>query len=132
MSQNIYVIGYYSHEESKYDYLTNEKQFSEKQLKAVIENATVDVVRRMVNQKDSYIHGYDDIHDEVVKVLCKTYGFKEVEVTSTWSVFGWPSIFIKTDWKGQRDKNLDDLTDKIRNAGFSGKHDSLLEKITDE
>lgn len=124
----VYTVGYSSYEESEYAYLTHERKFSEQEFKEIIFKTAIEAVHEMKKDKYSYLHSYQDIHDKVVKLLCEREGFKPIEITTAWSCFGWPSMFSKDDWAGQRSEAIDELTDKMIEAGFSVKDDDYLSR----
>lgn len=130
---NIYRVGYYSPEESNYEYLVHKNKYNDTELKEFVEFACIKGVKKKITSEiEYYVHSYADIHDEVIEVLCSDYGFEKLNLTADWDVFGWASIFTKKDWE-PRDNNLNSLTDKIIENGFSIKHDSFLSnKITGE
>lgn len=121
----VYKIGYYSHEESDYVYLTHKEKFSSKQLREFVEKASLEAVALM-KSKDDYLHNYEDIHPEVINILTEKYGFSELKLTSGWICFGWGSIFVQSDWKESRDKNLKSLTKTLNKAGYDRKDDTSL------
>ena len=76
----IYMFGYGTYEESEYTYLTHEKTFTEQEFKEMIFDSTYDAIIEDKKKEYSYLHGYDDIHSNVVKIMKNKYGFKELEL----------------------------------------------------
>jgi alpha-amylase/alpha-mannosidase (GH57 family) len=128
-----YNIGYGSYEESEYTYLMHEKKYTFEEFRDMIEQCAVEVITQgLAKQEPEYIHNYQDIHTDVVKLLITKYGFKQLITTVEWTVFGWASMFTTTkDWKDARDANLDHLTNTIRKAGFTEKSDGFLSDHSD-
>ncbi len=124
-----YKIGYYSHEESDYVELQHEKKFSDDELTEMIADATVETIKKMKITGDE-THSFQDIfnygNDNLVQYLIEKFGFKTIEYELNWSVFGWASLFDKTDWKWDRDNSLDKITEAVNKAGFTRKDDDYL------
>ncbi len=123
-----YKIGYYSHEESDYIELQHEKKFSDEELTEMISEYTVEIIKKM--KQDDYVHSFQDIFNYgdhgIIKYLKEKYGFKDIEYELSWTVFGWASIFDKSDWEGDRDNHLEKITDAVNNAGFTRNDDDYL------
>jgi len=127
MSYN-YKIGYYSDEGSDCIELQHEKKFSDSELTEMIAEATIDTIKKM-KQTRYYTHSFQDIFDDprFVQYLIEKFGFNLIEYESYWSVFGWASIFDKSDWKESRDDLLNKITEAVNKAGFSRKDDDLIQ-----
>lgn len=124
-----YKIGYYSHEESDYVELQHEKKFSDNELTEIIAEATVETIKKMKRVGDS-THDFQDVFEDpsLVQYLIEKFGFKLIEYELYRSVFGWGSVFDKTDWKGDRNNLLDKITEAVNKAGFTRKDDDYLRK----
>lgn len=124
-----YKIGYYSHEESNYVELQHEKKFSDEELTEMISEYTVYIIKIM-KQNDDYIHSFQDIFNSgdqgIIQYLKEKYGFNDIEYELFWSVFGWASIFDKSDWKGDRDNHLEKIADVVNKAGYTRNDDDHL------
>lgn len=123
-----YKIGYYSHEESDYVELQHEKKFSDDELTEMIADATVETIKKMKQIDNDYTHSFRDIFEDpgLIQYLIEKFGFKRIEYELCINIFGWGSVFDKSDWKGDRGDHLDKITDAVNKAGFTRKDDSHL------
>ena len=64
---------------------------------------------------------FEKIFFEVMADLIKNYGFKQVKFDAEFSIFGWPHILDKSDWKGERGELLDELADFIKDKNYKNK-----------
>jgi hypothetical protein len=123
-----YKIGYNSHEESDYVELQHEKRFSDEELTEMISESTVEIIKKM--KQDDYVHSFQDIFNYgdhgIIKYLKEKYGFKDIEYELCWTVFGWASIFDKSDWEGDRGNHLEKITGAVNEAGFTRNDDDFL------
>ena len=123
-----YKIGYNSHEESDYVELQHEKRFSDEELTEMISESTVEIIKKM--KQDDYVHSFQDIFNYgdhgIIKYLKEKYGFKDIEYELCWTVFGWASIFDKSDWEGDRGNHLEKITGAVNEAGFTRNDDNFL------
>ena len=124
-----YKIGYHSYEESDYVELQHEKKFSDNELTEMIVEATVETIKKK-KKADDYLHSFQDVfnseYPSLIKYLIGKFDFKLIEYELTWSIFGWASIFDKTDWTEDRGKHLDKIIDAVNRAGFTRKDDDDL------
>jgi hypothetical protein len=121
-----YKIGYYSHEESYYVELFHENKFMDNEITEMVADATISVIKKMKGREEG-VHGFEDImNDGLIQFLIEKYDFKRLTYENIWTVFGWASIFDKTDWKGDRDERLNKLTDALIRAGYTEKDDDYL------
>ncbi len=67
----------------------------------------------MAESKDKD-QNFEEIFSEVMEDLIKNCGFKQIEFDAEFSIFGWPHIQEKDDWKGERGELLDKLADFIK------------------
>ena len=114
---HIYNLGYYSHEESEYIQLSHDNKFTQKEFEEIVMNSAA----RIFDKESDKNISFQDIFLDVVDDLIKNCGFKKVDFEAEFSVFGWPHIMDKDDWKGERDKLLDKLTDFIKTKQKNGK-----------
>lgn len=132
-----YKIGYTSYEESNFVELEHEKQFTADELADIVADATVEVIKQMKAAPAEAMmrtHSFQDIcsgsyHDDGINLascLISKFGFKEITYEQVFSTFGWPSIFHKKDWKGDRGATLDKITDRVLAAGFTIDDDDYL------
>jgi hypothetical protein len=128
-----YKIGYTSYEESSFVELEHEQKYTHQELSEIIANATVEVVKVLKKIPNSYTHSFQDVFEglysecNVISYLIANKGFKRIEYQDVWSVFGWASIFDKTDWGSEnRDWELDFIVEKILEAGFTKEDDRHL------
>jgi hypothetical protein len=129
----LYTIGYDSYEEGNTEYLWHKEKISARRLKSLVHEAAVAVLKERLNNEDyDSVHNYQDIHNEVIAWLVDNRGFMQVAVQQDWGCFGWPSIFVLDDWKGDRDKYLNALTRAVGAAGFNETHDSSLDRWSEE
>jgi len=137
-----YKIGYGSYEESSYRELQHEKKFIDEEITEMIAEAVVDTIKKMKMDTRYYTHNFQDVFEgcykkdcpDVCKYLIEKFGFKPIEYELFWSVFGWPSIFDKTDWEGGRDSqndHLNKITEAVNKAGFTREDDSHLSMMND-
>lgn len=124
-----YEIGYGSPEESSYFSLTHESKLTEDDINAMIIEAIIKVVE---DSDNIYISGYEDVHGSVIKYLVEEKGFKRVKYEARWTIFGWPSLFSQEDWRGQRGKRLDKITEELNKRGYDATYDYYLSKEKDE
>ena len=110
----IYNIGYHSYEESDYIQNFHKKKINKKGLEDIIIKATVNVFKSHEVKKDKGVTFQYILYD-VVEELIKNFGFKEVEFTSQFNIFGWANILDEKDWEGDRDEQLKKLTKSIKN-----------------
>lgn len=54
---------------------------------------------------------YQELHDDVVKILCADYGFKPIEKLRGVYFFGWADLSVRNDWSGYVGK--DSFTTKV-------------------
>lgn len=142
-----YKIGFTSYEESNFVELENVNKFTYEELRDIVARATVEVVKQLKSlplEKQNYVytHNFEDIFrshycrdiEEISlsSILISKFGFKRIEYEQTFSVFGWPSIFHKGDWRGQRDEDLEYITNSVNAAGFTKKDDSHLRDEPEE
>lgn len=132
-----YKIGYTSYEESHFVELEHEKQFTADELADIVADATVEVIKQLkAFPKEAYmhVHSFQDVcsgsyKDDGVNLgdcLIAKFGFKAITYEQVFSTFGWPSIFHKKDWKGDRSATLDRITDRVLAAGFTIDDDDFL------
>lgn len=123
-----YKIGYYSHEESDYVELQHDKKFSDNELTEMIADTTVETIKKMKQTDNDYRHSFQDIFEDsnFVQCLIEKFDFKRIEYELCINIFGWGSVFDKSDWKGDRGDHLDKITDIVNKAGFSMRDDSYL------
>ena len=132
-----YKIGYTSYEESSFVELEHELKYTEEQLADVVADATVEVIKQMKalpKEAMMRVHSFQDIcsgsyTDDGISLadcLINKFGFKPIVYEQVFSVFGWPSIFHKTDWKGDRSVTLNKITDRVLAAGFTIDDDDYL------
>ena len=137
MSYN-YKIGYTSYEESSFIELEHEKQFTADELADIVANATVEVIKMMKavpKEEHLQVHSFQDVcsgsyKDDRINLedcLVDKFGFKPIVYEQQFSIFGWPSIFSKEDWKSDRYESLDRLTDRVLAAGFTIEDDDYLQ-----
>ncbi len=124
-----YIVGYGTCEESEFSYLTHEEQFTKEEFEEMIHTCALKVIKQR-KEADDYLHSYQGIHDRLVQYLKVDFGFGDVEVEQSWSVFGWASLFKHGDWDMYRHEpdNLTALVDKILAAGYGVKDDSYLSR----
>jgi len=106
-----YEIGYSSPEDSCYVTLTHTEKFTNKD----IENLLVEYLRlsKKYPRKHSNDNSFGMILSNFILYLCRKKGFKELKYTDLYSLFGWPDVFDKNSWIGQRGNSLDSLTNKL-------------------
>ena len=121
----VYVLGYWSHEESRYDYLTHEKIFSEQEFKDMIFESVYEAILEDKKKEHSYLHGYYDIHNQTVKVMKNKYGFKDLKAEQEWSCFGWASMFERGVWA---DSDQIELIDFLQSKGLTIQDDDYLKE----
>jgi len=109
----IYNMGYYSHEESEYTQLYHEDKFSEQEFEEIIMKSAT----KILDGENVENTSFQDIYHEVVEELINSFGFKKVEFEAEFSIFGWPKIGNKDEWKGARGELLDKLADFIKTKG---------------
>ena len=68
------------------------------------------------NIKEAYLMSnprltYQNLHDDVVKILCADYGFKPIEKLRGAYFFGWADLSVLNDWSGYVSK--DSFTTKV-------------------
>jgi hypothetical protein len=135
----VYKVGYGSPEDSECAELTNDAPLDPVQLKYVIHKAVISVLEDIISGKiiDVYLHengpSYGELHKHVVQKLIDEHGFEPVTYDGEWSCFGWPSVTDESDWKGQRDHDLEllckvipeDIKDEINRI-------AILQKMYDD
>lgn len=109
----IYNVGYHTYEESEYTQLYHLKKFNKKELHSIVAKASANVIGKHEIKNRGKL-SFQDIHSEVIEDLVKTFGFKEVEFTSEFSVFGWASILDENDWAHDRSEQLNALTNAVK------------------
>jgi len=107
----LYNIGYSSPEESEYIQLYHKDKLSKQEFEKIVMNSAANIFDKEKTDDTNF----QDIFSEVVEDLIKNFGFKQVDFEAEFSIFGWPNIIDKNDWKGQRDELLDKLSDLIKN-----------------
>lgn len=112
---SFYDVGYDTHEESEHIQLTHEKAFSDEEFEKLVIKAAIAVLKRDTSRIKEHV-SFQDILHSLVDELTTHAGFRRLEFNARFVVFGWPSIRDKTDWKGQRDEQLDRLTDALNKA----------------
>lgn len=108
----IYNIGYNSYEESEDVQLYHEQKFSKKEFENIVIKATINVLKSRKIKKGEHVTFQRILHC-VVKELIRNVGFKKVEFTAGFNVFGWANILDKKDWEDDRDEQLKLLTKDI-------------------
>ena len=109
---NYYQIGYGSYEDSDIVTLTHTEKFSEEDLEDMLVEY-LNSKKNLPNKTDTGKNRLDRIMPEnFIPFLCKKKGFKKLKYTSEFVRFGWPDIFDKNDWKGQRE-GLNSITDRL-------------------
>jgi hypothetical protein len=107
-----YVLGYNSYEDSEKTGLTHTKKFTE----ADIEDFLVEYLNSRKNLPSKTIIGRNTLAEIIpygfISFLCRKKGFKKIKYEARYFKFGWPDIFDKNDWKGQRD-GLNSITDRL-------------------
>lgn len=113
---NMYLdnIGYHTYEESEYIQLHHEKTFGKNEFEEIVIKATINVLKTREIREGKHISFQPLLYD-VVGELIKNFGFKKVEFTSEFSVFGWADILDEEDWERNRDEQLNLLTKAIKN-----------------
>jgi len=124
----IYVIGYWTCEESEYTYLVSDDKYTKEEIEEMVHDCALKTIKEM-KEKDSYLHSYQDIHGGIIQHLKDDYDFWDIEAEQEWTVFGWGSIFRHGDWNTYRDEpdKLTTLIDKILEAGYGEDDDSFLQ-----
>lgn len=107
---HIYNFGYYSHEESEYIQLYHSNKFTQKEFEDIVFNSTA----KIINENDGKDTSFEHIFNAVMEDLIKNQGFMQVNFDAEFSIFGWPHILDKEDWKGERGGLLDGLADFIK------------------
>jgi len=125
-----YRIGYWTCEESEYDYLTHETQFTEEELDKMVHDSVVKAIGIEKKQEHPYVHSYENIHTRTINLLCSDYGFEPTKIEGNWTVFGWASMFLPNDWDMYRNEpdKLTSLTKRLLKEGFSVKDDDHLSR----
>ena len=129
----IYKVGYHTYEESNYEYLASDEQFTKQELSALIEASAIEVVNRKKNGGDS-VNTYQYIHHDVVDYLINNYGFKQLQLQAVWNCFGWSSIFKEDGWAKQGDNTEENegLIKILNLAGFTETINPTSENDEDE
>jgi hypothetical protein len=109
----IYDMGYYTYEESDYHQICHEQKYNDKEFEEIVIKAAINILKEKETKKEERISFQDILHD-VVEELIKNFGFKEVKFTVRHYIFGWPNILDEKDWKGDRGKELNQLTKRIK------------------
>jgi hypothetical protein len=133
--RHLYNLGYHSYEESEYYQLYHSKKFSENDFEKLVSKATANVIKKHMPKNDEHM-SFQDIAFSVVSELVRKFGFKEVNFTATFNVFGWPDILDENDWKGDRSEQLNRLTEALKKEEFirelSKQRESSKIKYSDE
>lgn len=124
----LYKIGWYSYEESCYISFTHDEKYSHDELTKIIGEAAVKAIKEEKGEKHHYLHGFDDIFYAVADILGRDYGFAPLAYDEEWDIFGWASIFDKTDWGSNRDEVLDEITNTVLAAGFTRNDDDHIRR----
>lgn len=103
-----YEIGWGSHEESRYITLTNKAKYTKPQLNKIMQKAFKNLLDKGCLD-NKYRISFADINFSIIDELILSFNFKKLEYQSTYRVFGSPNILDPEDWKGDRDKELDQL-----------------------
>jgi hypothetical protein len=117
------MVGYRTHEESDYAYLTHEKTFSEQEFKEMIFQSVYEAILEDKKEKYSYLHGYETIHNQTVETMKNKYGFKDLETEQSWTCFGQASIFEYGDWDNSEPIELISF---LQSKGFTVQDDDYL------
>lgn len=75
---------------------------------------------------------YQELHDDVVKILCADYGFKPIEILRNAYFFGWSDLSVHKDWDSYVRKGslTEKLTRLVRKLVWKsdGRHESSAER----
>jgi hypothetical protein len=119
----LYRVGYSSYEECPQAILFSHKEYTQEEFRVLVLDETVAAVKaRKVRKEDegsSYLHGFQDVYFDVAQALVAKHGFVMAEFKGEFWAFGWASMFDKSDWKDQRDDDLDAITDRLLKEGFT-------------
>jgi hypothetical protein len=107
----IYNLGYHSHEESEYVQLSHKDKFTQEKFEEIVMTSAAKIIAESEDKDQTF----QDIFSEVMADLIENYGFKQIKFDAEFSVFGWPKIMNKDDWKEDREELLDKLADFIKN-----------------
>lgn len=109
----IYNIGHHTCEESEHTQLYCLKKFNKKEFHGIVAKASANVINKHEIKNCSKL-SFQDIHSEVIEDSVKTFGFKEVEFTSEFSVFGRASILDENELAHDRSEQLNALTNAVK------------------
>ncbi len=119
----VYQVGYYTHEESPRYNLTHEVKYSKKQFDDMVIDIMSDLAIKVPittfdfddgSKSEDRFDSVENILTETIEILKSNSGFKDLIITSSFTPFGWASINDKTDWRGQRGKDLDKITKRVK------------------
>ena len=119
MKKYVYNIGYNTYEESEYTQLLHKEKYTIDELRSIIHEACVKAIKKRKKEDFCFVSSYQTIHDKVTNILVEDYGFERVAYQAIWSIFGWPSMFDKNSWEGQRDEENELLNKYLLKNGFT-------------
>ena len=125
-----YEIGWGNYSESSYITLTHNKKYSKTQLNKIIQKAFKNLLDKE-ELENEYIINFSHINNSIIKELTRNFNFKKLRYQTTYKVFGSPNILDPDDWKGERDKELNQLY-KIAEKRLNHSEKLLNKKITQE
>lgn len=141
-TMNVYMVGYGTHEESEYNYLLHEKDFTQDEFEQIIFNSVYKCILAEKKKEHSYLHDYGGIHGNVVDFMIKNHGFKELKPKNSWVCFGWASMFKPSDWDTASSSEIGKLVSFLNGKGLTvedddflnrhGEHNTSPTKVTDE
>ena len=111
-TEYIYNIGYSTYEESEYYQLYHKRRYSQEEFEKIVVKAVMNWFKEYEVKKDEKT-SFQDIIFSLIEELTKNFGFKKVDFTAEFSVFGWANLLDKQDWEEDRDKQLKMLTKAI-------------------
>lgn len=112
-TENIYNMGYSTYEESGYYQFYHKRKYSQTEFEKIVAKAVMNWFKGYKVKKKETI-SFQDIIFNVVEELTNNFGFKKVNFTAEFSVFGWANLLDKKDWEGDRNKQLELLTNSIK------------------
>ncbi len=111
-TEYIYNIGYSTYEESEYYQLYHKRRYSQEEFEKIVVKAVMNWFKEYEVKKDEKI-SFQDIIFSLIEELTKNFGFKKVDFTAEFSVFGWANLLDKQNWEEDRNKQLKMLTKAI-------------------
>lgn len=107
--------------------LEHNQQFTNKELTVMIGEATLDIFAREREKWRRLPNRFGDIHLDVIKWLVAHKGFCRIEYEVNWWVDSSNSIFDKTSWYHDDDKDkLGIIADMVNAAGYDRTDDGYL------